>query len=95
MLKKVLLSGFMLVAGLQASAQEKWLLLKPQQVFDGENLQSNWQVLVHNQRIEAVGVALKIPANTEIIDLPNCTLLPGLIEGILISATPLQRGYMG
>jgi imidazolonepropionase-like amidohydrolase len=62
-------------------AQEKWILLKPHQVFDGENLQANWQVLVHNQRIEAVGATLKVPANTEIIDLPNCTLLPGLIEG--------------
>lgn len=81
MLKKVLLSGFILAAGLQSMAQEKWILLKPHQVFDGENLQANWQVLVHNQRIEAVGATLKVPANTEIIDLPNCTLLPGLIEG--------------
>ena len=44
-------------------------------------MHNNWQVLIKNQRIEAVGEKLIFPSNTEIIDIPNSTLLPGLIEG--------------
>jgi imidazolonepropionase-like amidohydrolase len=62
-------------------AQDKYILLRPSQVFDGEIMHANWQVLVKNQRIEAVGEKLIFPSNTEIIDIPNSTLLPGLIEG--------------
>jgi imidazolonepropionase-like amidohydrolase len=56
-------------------------LLKPARVFDGETVHENWQVLVQKERIVAVGENLTIPQNTEIINLPNTTLLPGLIEG--------------
>jgi imidazolonepropionase-like amidohydrolase len=62
-------------------AQDKYTLLSPARVFDGETMHANWQVLIKNQRIEAVGEKLAIPSNTEIIDIPNATLLPGLIEG--------------
>jgi imidazolonepropionase-like amidohydrolase len=62
-------------------AQDKYILLRPTRVFDGETMHTNWQVLVKNQRIEAVGEKLVFPSNTEIIDIPNSTLLPGLIEG--------------
>jgi imidazolonepropionase-like amidohydrolase len=62
-------------------AQDKYILLRPTRVFDGETMYANWQVLVKNQRIEAVGEKLVFPSNTEIIDIPNSTLLPGLIEG--------------
>jgi imidazolonepropionase-like amidohydrolase len=62
-------------------AQDKYTLLRPSRVFDGEIMHNNWQVLIKNQRIEAVGEKLIFPTNTEIIDIPNSTLLPGLIEG--------------
>jgi imidazolonepropionase-like amidohydrolase len=62
-------------------AQDKYTLLRPSRVFDGEMMHNNWQVLIKNQRVEAVGEKLIIPPNTEIIDIPNSTLLPGLIEG--------------
>jgi imidazolonepropionase-like amidohydrolase len=62
-------------------AQDKYTLLRPANVFDGETMHTNWQVLIKNQRIEAVGERLAIPSNTEIVDIPNATLLPGLIEG--------------
>lgn len=62
-------------------AQDKYTLLRPARVFDGETMHANWQVLIKNQRIEAVGEKLAIPSNTEIVDIPNATLLPGLIEG--------------
>ncbi len=73
----------LLCLGLSAFAQQDSLiLLKPAQVFDGENLHSNWVVLVKGQQIEAVGaMTFKLPAHTKIIELPGTTLMPGLIEG--------------
>jgi imidazolonepropionase-like amidohydrolase len=59
-------------------------LLKPAHIFDGESAQlhDNWVVLVHGEKIEAVGPAgeIKAPADAKVIDLPALTLMPGLIE---------------
>src|SRR6266498_1808412 len=59
-------------------------LLRPAHVFDGElaQLHDGWVVLVHGQRIEAVGPAneVKAPADAKVIDLPGLTLMPGLID---------------
>src|SRR6266566_2981482 len=59
-------------------------LLKPAHIFDGEaaQLHDGWVVLVHGQKIEAVGPAseIKAPADAKVIDLPGLTLMPGLIE---------------
>jgi len=57
-------------------------VLKPARVFDGEALQAGWAVRVAGDRIEAAGPAAGIDtASAKIIDLPNATLLPGLVEG--------------
>jgi len=62
--------------------QDQYILLKPQRVFDGENMQSGWVVLIKNDSIAAAGpMNFKLPAGTKIIELKNSTLLPGLIEG--------------
>src|SRR5437879_1018963 len=59
-------------------------LLKPAHIFDGESAQlhDGWVVLIHGQKIEAVGPAseIKAPADAKVIDLPLLTLLPGLID---------------
>jgi imidazolonepropionase-like amidohydrolase len=59
-------------------------LLKPAQIFDGESAQIHvgWVVLVRGEKIEAVGPSneIKVPADAKVIDLPNLTLMPGLIE---------------
>src|SRR5215831_16041624 len=59
-------------------------LLKPAHVFDGESAQlhDNWVVLVRGEKIEAIGAAseVKAPPDAKVIDLPNLTLMPGLIE---------------
>ncbi len=61
---------------------DSFYLLKPARVFDGEAAHEGWVVLVKGNKIEAVGeMRFKLPANTRVIDLPNSTLLPGLIEG--------------
>jgi imidazolonepropionase-like amidohydrolase len=60
-------------------------LLRPARVFDGTTAQPHegWVVLVRGDRIAAVGPASKVkpPEGTELIELPETTLLPGLIEG--------------
>ena len=59
-------------------------LLKPARVFDGDSAQlhDGWVVLVRGQKIDAVGPAgsVNAPANARVVDLPELTLLPGLIE---------------
>jgi imidazolonepropionase-like amidohydrolase len=64
-------------------ASDSFYLLRPDHVFDGEQMHPGWQVLVHGRLIEAVGAAGSIPTppGTVIIDLKGATLLPGLIEG--------------
>ena len=61
---------------------DKYILLKPDRVFDGEQMHNDWVVLVKNNKIEQAGsMMFKLPAGTEIIELKGMTLLPGLIEG--------------
>src|SRR5713101_2991049 len=59
-------------------------LLKPAHIFDGESAQlhAGWVVLVRGEKIEAVGPAsdIKAPAEAKVIELPDLTLMPGLIE---------------
>src|SRR5260370_18431474 len=59
-------------------------LLKPAHVFDGESarLHDGWVVLVRGEKIEAVGSASEVKAPTTAItlDLPEMTLMPGLID---------------
>jgi len=63
--------------------QDTFYLLRPDRVFDGEQMQPGWQVLVHNHLIEAAGPSgsIKTPVGAIILDLKGATLLPGLIEG--------------
>lgn len=56
-------------------------LLKPDRVFDGEQMHDGWQVLIKNNLIHKVGINLNIDADTKVIEMKGCTLLPGLIEG--------------
>ena len=52
-------------------------------VFDGENMQQNWAVIVQGNTITAAGPKekLPVPTNAMVINYPNATLTPGLIEG--------------
>jgi len=57
-------------------------VLRPARVFDGESMHDGWVVVVRGSRIEAVGSAasVTVPPGAESIDLPNATLMPGMIE---------------
>ncbi len=65
-------------------APETTYLLKPAFVFDGETAQlhDHWAVLVKGDKIVAAGPAAEITpsADARVIELPQQTLLPGLIE---------------
>ena len=83
-MKRLFSIVILLVARFFSSAQQtdKYILLKPDRVFDGEQMHTDWIVLVKNNRIEETGnMKFKLPAGTQIIELKGCTLLPGLIEG--------------
>jgi imidazolonepropionase-like amidohydrolase len=67
---------------LSAQQTDKYILLKPTKVFDGETMHEGWVVLVKNNKIEQAGAMnFKLPAGSAVIELKNCTILPGLIEG--------------
>lgn len=73
---------FLLFCSTAFAQQDSLYLLKPAQVFDGENMHQNWVVLIKGNKIEAVGaMTFKLPAKTKVIEMPGTTLLPGLIEG--------------
>jgi len=70
----------------QATTQQKAVrsyLLQPDRVFDGKDTHQNWVVLVVGNTIKAVGPTqgIKPPPDVEILALPGCTLIPGMIEG--------------
>ena len=70
--------------GLLLAGQNKEvpLLLKPDRVFDGEVMHSNWVVVVQGAHISYAGPQPSdIAEGTQVIDLKGTTLLPGLIEG--------------
>jgi imidazolonepropionase-like amidohydrolase len=70
------------ISFLAAQSANKYVLLKPDRVFDGENIHTGWVVLVKNDSIVQAGAMnFKLPDSASVIELPGCTLLPGLIEG--------------
>jgi len=77
-----LVSGVLLLVFTSAYSQ-KLTLLKPDRVFDGQNMHENWWVLIKDNHIEAVGESgnFKVLPNAEVLDLKGMTLMPGMIEG--------------
>lgn len=83
-MKHLFTFSFFLLLNLITSAQasEKYYMLKPDKIFDGEQMHSNWIVLVKDDTIAAVAeMPYRVPPNTQVIDLKGMVLLPGLIEG--------------
>ena len=80
MRQQLLIITALLFLGIQLLAQVT--VLKADQVFDGEQLQDNWLVVVEGERITAAGAAttISIPTNATVIEIAG-TLMPGMIEG--------------
>ncbi|HLL58887.1 MAG TPA: amidohydrolase family protein [Allosphingosinicella sp.] len=72
-----------LVPGLAQAQEPPSILLRPARVFDGANPRphSGWSVLVRGDRIVAAGPNVAAPAGARVLELPNTTLIPGMIEG--------------
>jgi imidazolonepropionase-like amidohydrolase len=65
----------------QPSPPASTYVLRPARVFDGEAMHVGWVVVVTSDRIVAAGPSAgEPPARAQTIDLPDATLLPGLIE---------------
>jgi len=82
-MKKTGLLLWVLLLIFSSSIAQKLTLLKPDRVFDGQNMHENWWVLIKDNHIEAVGESgnFKVPPNIEVLDLKGTTLMPGMIEG--------------
>src|SRR5687768_4897597 len=74
-----LAAAALLVLARPAGAQQA-LVLRPAAVFDGAELHAGWAVRVEGARIAAVGASVPT-AGARILDFPDATLIPGLIEG--------------
>jgi imidazolonepropionase-like amidohydrolase len=56
-------------------------LLKPERVWTGEGeSKPDWSVLVEDGTIAKAGANIDAPRDAKAIDLPGCTLLPGLMD---------------
>src|SRR6187551_1595707 len=65
-----------------AAADAPISVLRPARVFDGETMHEGWAVRVRGDRIDAAGPASAVSADgATVIDLPDMTLMPGMIEG--------------
>ncbi len=66
------------------SLAQSTYLLRPDRVFDGEQMREDWVVWVKGNKIEAAGNDVDLPPEArqaELVNLPGTTLLPGFIEG--------------
>ena len=57
-------------------------LIKCGKLYDGvqNSIQNNMEILIDGKVIESVGHNLPVPNGTEIIDLSDCTVTPGMID---------------
>ena len=57
-------------------------VIRPARVFDGEAMHEGWAVRVRGERIDAAGPASTVAVpDAKVLDLPDTTLMPGMIEG--------------
>jgi len=67
----------------QQKTFDNYILLKPDRVFDGQQMHEGWWVLIKGSRIEAAGEpnSITVPSSVKIIELKGQTVMPGMIEG--------------
>lgn len=79
-MKKLALAFLIALTALPAAAQP--IALKAARLFDGtaDTVVANGVVIVDGNRITAAGANVPIPANAQVIDLGDATLLPAFID---------------
>ena len=87
-----------MLAGCGAALGAESLLIRPARVFTADDtvVHAGWVVLVEGERIKMVGPAATVhaPDGARVIDLPDATLLPGLIDAhshLLLHSSIVQR----
>jgi len=77
------LLGVATMSGQQTTDKDNATYIKAGKFFDSENgkILSNYIIKVERNRIVEVGKDISIPTNSEIIDLSDYTVMPGLIDG--------------
>ena len=75
--------ALLLIVTAPAVAQDGASLFRPARVFDGEAMHTGWVVVVAGREITYAGPARGFDESEagQVIELPDSTLLPGLIEG--------------
>jgi imidazolonepropionase-like amidohydrolase len=81
-MKKILFS-LVLLANIAFSQTKQTYFLTADRVWDGQNIQTGWGVLIEGNKITAVGPTsqINVPSTAVKISYPNSTITPGLIEG--------------
>jgi imidazolonepropionase-like amidohydrolase len=76
------LSFLLTTVGAQQSLPPKVIAVRASRMLDVKSgsVVPNAVVLIQDDKITAAGPSLKIPAGTEVVDLGDATLLPGLID---------------
>ena len=67
----------------QTAPNDSFTLLKPDRIFDGQEMRTGMWVLIKGKHISEVRnqADMKVPAGAKIIELKGMTLIPGMIEG--------------
>jgi imidazolonepropionase-like amidohydrolase len=80
--KSTALITMLLISFVAAYAQQTIKAIKAGKLIDTENgtVLSNMVILIEADTIKAIGKNISIPANAQVIDLSNATVLPGLID---------------
>ena len=85
--KIILILAISLFSASYIYTQAQFTLMKPDRVFDGETMHTDWVVLIKGNRIEQAGpLNFKLPEGTTVIELKGMTLLPGLIDCLLYTS---------
>jgi imidazolonepropionase-like amidohydrolase len=78
----VFLSALLVSLPAHSQQQERWIVIRADRLIDGisDRPIAKGMVLIHNDRIERVGIGIEVPPNATVIDLAGKTVLPGLVD---------------
>src|SRR5438105_2121178 len=81
-MKRLLMAILFAATSAYAQQQTKTIVLRAARMFDGtsDTIARDATIVIQGNRIASLGSGASIPANAQIIDLGDATLLPGFID---------------